>query len=114
MSDPEIMVVCLCAGWCGVCRDYAQAFNQVGERLPAMRFVWVDIEDEADLVDPIEVDDFPTLLVANGAEPRFYGPLTPQPGTLERVVRERSMHHDPALAQRADLRALVARLRAAG
>jgi thiol-disulfide isomerase/thioredoxin len=112
VSDPEILVVCLCAQWCGVCREYTRVFAQVQERLPGMRFVWVDVEDQADLVDPIEVEDFPTLLIASGAEPRFFGPLTPQPGTLERIVRERSTHADPALAARADMRALVARLRA--
>lgn len=113
MSDPEVLVACLCAQWCGVCRDYTGVFAQVRERFPDMRFVWVDVEDQADMVDPIEVDNFPTVLVASAAEPRFFGPLTPQAGTLERIVREGSTHHDPALAQRIDLRALVARLRAA-
>lgn len=114
MSNPDILVVCLCAQWCGVCREYTPAFTQMRERLPQVRFVWVDVEDDADLVDPIEVENFPTLLIASGAEPHFFGMLTSQPGMLERIVRERSVHADPALAQRADLRALVARLRAAG
>ncbi len=114
VSDPQVLVVCLCAQWCGVCRDYDRVFTLVRERFPGMRFVWVDVEDQADLLDPIEVENFPTLLIAHATEPRFFGPLTPQPAMLERIVRERSTHHDPALAQRADLRALVVRLRAAG
>ncbi len=113
MSDPEILVACLCAQWCGVCREYTHAFTQVRERFGGMRFVWIDVEDEAELVDPVEVENFPTLLIAHGAQPHFFGPLTPHPGTLERIVRERSTHADPALAGRADLLALVARLRAA-
>tara|TARA_R110001599_G_scaffold16922_2_gene68211 strand:- start:699 stop:1049 length:351 start_codon:yes stop_codon:yes gene_type:complete len=113
VSDPEILVACLCAQWCGVCREYTGAFAQVRERFGDMRFVWVDVEDESDLVDPVEVENFPTLLIAHGAQPRFFGPLMPQPGTLERIVRERSTHADPGLAGRADLVALVARLRAA-
>lgn len=112
MSDPEILVACLCARWCGVCREYAAVFAQVQAQHAHMRFVWVDVEDDADLVDPVEVDDFPTLLIAGAAQPHFFGPLPPQPGTLERIVRERSTEADPALARRADLVALVARIRA--
>lgn len=110
MSDPEVLVVCLCAQWCGVCRDYALTFDQVARRFPQMRFVWVDIEDAADLVDPIEVDNFPTLLIAVDRQARFFGTLTPQPHMLERIVRERSAATDLTLAARTDLRDLVARL----
>jgi len=111
MSDPEVLVACLCAQWCDICRDYALVFNQVAQRFPQMRFVWVDIEDAADLVDPVEVESFPTLLIACGAEPRFFGSLTPQLALLERILRERVAEADPALAARADIGALVARLR---
>lgn len=112
MSDPDVLVVCLCAQWCGVCRDYASVFAQVTARHPQMRFVWVDVEDASDLVDPIEIENFPKLLIASGSEPHFFGTLTPQSGVLERIVRERSVQGDPALAQRDDLRALIQRLRA--
>lgn len=111
MTDPDILVACLCARWCSVCRDYAAVFARVQAQHVGMRFVWVDVEDEADRVDPVEVDNFPTLLIASAAQPHFFGPLPPQPGTLERIVRERSSHADPALAGRADLVALVARIR---
>ena len=102
----------MCAQWCGVCREYAAIFAQVGERMKPARFVWVDVEDAADVVDPIEVDNFPTLLIAVGDEPRFFGVLTPQPQLLERIVRECAAGGDAALAARADLRALTRRVRA--
>lgn len=113
LSDSDILVACLCAQWCGVCRDYAGVFRQVAERVPQARFVWVDIEDASELVDPIEIENFPTLLVAVGNEPRFFGSLTPQPALLERLVRDRLTDADAATAARADVRALVARLRLA-
>src|SRR5664280_2808298 len=81
------LVICLCAEWCGVCRDYRQRFLQVQSKFPQARFLWIDVEDEADLLDPLDVDDFPTLLLAVGDKPRFFGPLTPQPETLERLIR---------------------------
>ena len=114
MSEPDILVACLCAQWCGVCRDYAQAFAQLGERMAAARFVWVDVEDDADVVDPIEVDNFPTLLIAVGSEPRFFGVLTPQPQLLERMVQQCTGADggDATLAARADLVALTQRVRA--
>ncbi len=30
----------------------------------AMRFAWVDIEDESELVGDLDIEDFPTLLLA--------------------------------------------------
>ena len=84
---PRGLVVCLCAAWCGVCGDYRARFTQVQAKFPLMDFVWIDIEDEADLLHPLDIEDFPTLLLAVGDELRFFGPLTPQSEMLERVVR---------------------------
>lgn len=109
----SVLVVCLCAEWCGVCRDYRQRFAQVQTQFPGVRFLWIDVEDEADLLDPLDVEDFPTLLLAVGDRPHFFGPLTPQADTLARLVR--SLIEDsstPALAD-PSLTALVARIRAA-
>lgn len=112
--DPSILVACLCAEWCGVCRDYRSAFEQVQSRFPQARFVWVDVEDQADLVDPIEVDNFPTLLIAVGDQPRFFGTMTPQAETLERLVRDRTADaNGPAVTQR-DVAELVVKLRGLG
>jgi thioredoxin 1 len=88
MTEPSILVACLCAEWCGVCREYRSVFDQVRQRIPSARFIWVDVEDQSDLVDPLEVDDFPTLLIASDAEVRFFGPMIPRADRLERMVRE--------------------------
>lgn len=106
-----VLVVCLCAEWCGVCRDYADRFVQMQAKFPQARFLWIDVEDEAELLSPLDdVDDFPTLLVAVGEQPRFFGPVTPQLETLERLIRAQTSHAtalaDPAVS------ALVARIRA--
>ena len=83
-------------------------------RFPQARFVWVDVEDQADLVDPIEVDDFPTLLIAVGGEARFFGTVTPQLETLERLVRDRTAEHGGPAPARPDVAQLVDRLRVLG
>lgn len=90
-SADTLLVVCLCAGWCNVCEQYRSTFAQVQTSMladyPGTRFVWLDIEDEADLLEPLDVENFPTLLLATGSTPRFFGVITPQPQTLERLVR---------------------------
>ncbi len=83
----SMLVVCLCAEWCSVCRDYRSRFLQMQSKFAQAQFHWIDVEDEADLVDPLEVENFPTLLLAVGQEPRFFGPLTPQPEMLDRLIR---------------------------
>ena len=87
MSHSPVFVACLCAEWCGVCREYRLVFDQVQARVPEARFIWVDVEDQSDKVDPVEVDDFPTLLIAVGNEARFFGPMIPRADALDRMVR---------------------------
>jgi hypothetical protein len=48
---------------------------------------WIDIEDEADMLGDLDIETFPTLVIADGARVRFAGPLTPQPETLKRLLR---------------------------
>lgn len=85
-SGPVTWVVCLCADWCGLCRDYETLFTQMAARYPAFRFAWLDIEDQAELVGDMDVETFPTLLMADAQGIRFFGPLTPQASTLSRLL----------------------------
>ena len=86
LSPPATWVVCLCADWCGLCRDYERVFAQMAAHYPAFRFVALDIEDQADLVGDIDVETFPTVLMADAQGTRFFGPLTPQASTLSRLL----------------------------
>ncbi len=70
--------VCLCAGWCGTCRDYRALFDALAQAHPEVRFEWVDIEDESELAGDLDVETFPTLLIADGRKAHFLGPLLPQ------------------------------------
>ena len=55
-------------------------------RYPSCRFAWLDIEDQAGLVGDIDVDTFPTVLIADREGTRFFGPLTPHAQTLSRLL----------------------------
>lgn len=81
-----LWVVCLCAEWCGACREYRPLFAEVERAHPGLRFAWVDIEDHADLADDFDVETFPTILVAGADGTRFIGPLLPHAETLSRML----------------------------
>jgi thioredoxin 1 len=87
LPDTDVTwIVCLCADWCGLCRDYEAVFAGMAARYPAYRFAWLDIEDQSDLVGDIDVETFPTVLMADAQGMRFFGPLTPQANTLARLL----------------------------
>ena len=81
------LVACLCAAWCRTCDDYRPLFAAVAREHPDMRFSWIDIETESDALGALEVEDFPTLLIAEGTGLRFYGPLLPHAATLARTLQ---------------------------
>ena len=108
---PKLLVVCLCAQWCGTCTEYQPLFTALQSEFAGARFMWVDVEDQSDLVDPIEVENFPTLLVALGQSARFFGTVTPHLETLRRLIISSADLDAPALKD-AEVQALVQRLRA--
>ena len=84
------LVACLCAAWCGTCRDYRAVFDAVAAQFPDHAFAWIDIEDDSALFDDIDLDldveTFPTVAVVHGGELRFFGPLLPHAAALTRIV----------------------------
>jgi len=112
-TAPTLLIACLCAQWCGTCRDYRPLFEQLQTEFGNAQFTWVDVEDEADLVDPIDVEDFPTLLIARGGQARFFGTLTPHLETLRRLVQAQLDSASPVHAD-ANVQALAQRLLARG
>lgn len=114
MNDRPLTVICLCAAWCGSCSAYRATFDNAAASFGAEAdFTWIDIEDDAALVDDVEVENFPTLLLARGTRPVFFGTITPQPGTLTRLVQS-ALDGEPAPpADTAPLIAFLDRLRAA-
>ncbi|NMM80811.1 thiol reductase thioredoxin [Acidovorax sp. SRB_14] len=106
-------VVCLCANWCGVCRDYRALFDALAQAHPGARFVWVDVEDEEDLAGDLDVETFPTLLIADGQQARFLGPLLPQAPVLARLLASLQDAPPPPSAVSAQAQAVFERVRAA-
>ena len=85
-ADAEFRVICLCAEWCGTCREYRPVFTEVSKAFPEMSFRWLDIEDEADAVGDLDVENFPTLLIARKHWVLYFGAMLPQPGHLRHLL----------------------------
>lgn len=115
-----LYVACLCAQWCGVCREWRPAFEALRDRLPPdlpVQWAWIDVEDQADELGDYEPPDFPVLAVQRGGELLFCAPLAQQPGVWLRLITELAGLDAVTIAQRAkqlaaaelpDLRALIA------
>jgi thiol-disulfide isomerase/thioredoxin len=89
LSDPATMLVaCLCAEWCGTCREYRVMFETLAQTHPAACFVWIDVETHAEIVDDFDVENFPTILIEDGVSTRFFGTVLPQPRIVERMLEE--------------------------
>ena len=85
-AAPTWWVVCLCAEWCGVCREWRAAFDQAAQSHPELRFVWIDVEDEAEAMGDVDIETFPTLLIARDMSPLFFGPVQPSGSQFARLI----------------------------
>ncbi|RZL10301.1 MAG: thioredoxin [Rubrivivax sp.] len=79
-------VACLCAAWCRTCDEYAGVFQQLQQAQPGHRYRWIDIEDEAELIGDVDVETFPTLLLAHQGQVLFAGPVLPRLGDAQRLL----------------------------
>jgi thioredoxin 1 len=86
LTDDRWVVACLCAAWCGTCNDYQAGFTAWAEQRPDIRFVWIDIEDQADVVGDLDIVNFPTLLIQRGDIVAFFGTVLPDLRLADRLL----------------------------
>jgi thiol-disulfide isomerase/thioredoxin len=111
-DQPAWWVVCLCAAWCGVCRDFLPLFREQAARHPHMRFASVDVEDEDETMGDVDIETFPTLLVARGGQVMYLAPIPPMATTFTRLLARLQAQPDPDPGVPADADALLRRLQA--
>ena len=102
LAGDRWIVACLCAAWCGTCGSYRAVFEEVAARHPDKFFVWIDIEDHADIVGDLDVENFPTLLIQHHELVAFFGTMLPDAGLAHRLVLAQSEQSDAELAILAD------------
>lgn len=103
-APSDLLVACLCAGWCTTCTAYRAVFEDLAARHPGARFVWVDIEDHSDALEATaggapDIENFPTLLLSQGGEPRFFGTVLPHAAVLQRLLDQAGREALPALPE---------------
>lgn len=87
LAGDEWIVACLCAAWCGTCGSYRAVFDAMAARHPDKHFVWIDIEDQADVVGDLDVENFPTLLIQKQDVVAFFGTTLPDAALAERLLQ---------------------------
>jgi thioredoxin-like negative regulator of GroEL len=104
LHDPAtLLVACLCAEWCGTCREYRAAFDTLARARPDTCFVWIDVETHADQLDDFDVENFPTIVIEDAQAVRFFGTVLPHAQIVERMIADLSavpgVTHAPKLRQ---------------
>ncbi|HJV81484.1 thioredoxin family protein [Noviherbaspirillum sp.] len=95
------VIACLCAAWCDTCRSYRGGFEQLAAQHPDKHFVWIDIEDQADFIGDIDVENFPTLLMQRGDIVAFFGTVLPDPKLADRLILAQAEQSDSELRRQA-------------
>jgi thiol-disulfide isomerase/thioredoxin len=99
LAGDRWIVACLCAAWCGTCGSYRAAFDALAARHPDKVFLWIDIEDQADVVGDLDVENFPTLLLQRDETVAFFGTVLPDPNVADRMVLAQQAQSDEELAR---------------
>lgn len=85
------LVACLCAAWCDTCLAYRSQFDALIAQHPNKCFAWIDIEDQAHLVDEVDIENFPTILIQYEEHVLFFGTMLPDAGQLNRLLNSFSV-----------------------
>jgi thioredoxin 1 len=88
----SLTIIFLCAQWCDVCRAFSVLLQNHKNQHTDFSYVWIDIEEQADRVDPIEINDFPTLLLLKNNAPIFFGSVRPELTSIIQLIE--TCRHD--------------------
>ena len=86
-TPSRLVIACFCAAWCRTCDDYVHVFDGFKKRYAQHAdVVWVDIEDQAEVLDDVDVENFPTLLISDQQQVYFWGTVLPHELTATQLI----------------------------
>ena len=86
LAKKDWLIACLCAAWCDTCNFYRSSFDDLMSKHPDKCFAWIDIEDQAHLVDEVDIENFPTILIQHRDQVIFLGTVLPDASQLHRLI----------------------------
>lgn len=86
LGEHAFLVVGLCAAWCNTCAEFRADFEGIAASRSDSTFVWLDIEDDAEIAGDIDVDNFPTIAVFHRGRLLHFGVSLPQPSIVARLL----------------------------
>lgn len=99
------LIACLCANWCDTCVAWQAPFKQlVVDSVQADEkncFIWIDIDEHAELVANFDLETLPVLLVQDSSGIYFCGAIEPRLSTVKRLLEDDNIKPllDPGLYQ---------------
>lgn len=87
LANTPWLVACLCAAWCDTCEVYKKAFLGLSKLHTDKCFAWIDIEDQSHLVDEIDIENFPTILIQYNDKILFLGTVLPDTQQIHRMLQ---------------------------
>lgn len=86
VAGAPLVVLALCAQWCGTCREFRPTLERLAEARRDIVFAWADVEDDAELVGDLDVENFPTLALFRAGVALHYGVSLPHEAVVARLV----------------------------
>ena len=80
------LIACLCAAWCDTCQSYRQQFNELRQNHRDKIFAWNDIEDHSELIDDLDIENFPTILIEYDSKVLFLGTMLPDASLVHKLI----------------------------
>lgn len=110
LTDDPLVVIAFCADWCGTCREFRPVLEHIAAAHPDMLFAWADIEDDADIVGDIDVDNFPTLAIFKDGRTLHFGVSLPLEQVVTRLLQSVARSGSAAPAAPAAVSELASRI----
>ncbi|MDR2711428.1 MAG: thioredoxin family protein [Burkholderiales bacterium] len=101
-----LLVICLCAEWCAVCRDFKPEYRALAQQHPEALFAYLDIEDDERFIGALDLDDFPTLAVFRGDDLIHFGVVKAKRENITRLLQKFDAAPSPPLTPPLALQAL--------